>query len=108
MAVNKVVYNGTTLIDLTEDTITNKSLMTDTTALGADGSKLTSADPVVVMQMNSRTADMYIPNAIGHVEGRTLILLKKSPMSDSNFEIEQETNNSDNESNSEEENNGDN
>lgn len=38
---NKVVYNGTTLIDLTADTVTADSLIFGVTAHGADGAPIT-------------------------------------------------------------------
>lgn len=37
MEVNKVVYNGNTLIDLTSDTVTADKLLLNSTAHGADG-----------------------------------------------------------------------
>lgn len=40
MPVNKVVYDGNTLIDLTEDTVTAASMVTGSTAHAADGSLL--------------------------------------------------------------------
>ncbi len=41
MAVNKVVYNGTTLIDLTGDTVTEDTLLVGTTAHDASGKQIT-------------------------------------------------------------------
>lgn len=43
--VSKVISNGETLIDLTEDTITAKELLEGTTAHIADGSIITGAMP---------------------------------------------------------------
>ena len=37
MAVSKVIYGGTTLIDLTTDTVTADKLLTGITAHGKDG-----------------------------------------------------------------------
>lgn len=37
MAVSKVVYGGTTLIDLTADTVTKEKVLSGYTAHGADG-----------------------------------------------------------------------
>lgn len=42
---NKVVYNGTTLIDLTEDTVTASTLMQGYTAHAADGSTIVGTVP---------------------------------------------------------------
>lgn len=41
MAISKVVYGGTTLIDLTSDTITKDKLLTGVTAHGKDGEPIT-------------------------------------------------------------------
>lgn len=41
MAISKVVYGGTTLIDLTSDTITEDKLLTGVTAHGKDGEPIT-------------------------------------------------------------------
>lgn len=41
MAVNKVVYDGTTLIDLTGDTVTEDTLLVGTTAHDASGKQIT-------------------------------------------------------------------
>lgn len=43
--VNKVVYNGVTLIDLTADTVTAATLMQGYTAHAADGSTIVGAVP---------------------------------------------------------------
>ena len=40
MAINKVVYNKKTLIDLTEDTVSEETLIAGTTAHAADGEKI--------------------------------------------------------------------
>ena len=42
---NKVVYNGTTLIDLTADTVTADTLMQGYTAHAADGSTIVGTVP---------------------------------------------------------------
>ena len=41
MAINKIVYGGRTLIDLTSDTVTADKLLKDTTAHGKDGVSIT-------------------------------------------------------------------
>lgn len=43
MAKNKVIYNGETLIDLTNDTVTADSLLEGYTAHGADGQLINGA-----------------------------------------------------------------
>lgn len=41
MAISKVVYGGTTLIDLTADTVAASTLVSGTTAHKADGASVT-------------------------------------------------------------------
>lgn len=41
MAVNKVIYNGETLVDLTDDTVTEDSLLNGISAHSADGQVIT-------------------------------------------------------------------
>lgn len=43
--VNKVIANGNTLIDLTEDTVMPAFMLADTTAHGADGAPITGTIP---------------------------------------------------------------
>lgn len=43
--VNKVVVNGETLIDISEDTVTAAVLLEGTTAHGADGMPISGAIP---------------------------------------------------------------
>ena len=68
MAVNKVVYNGSTLIDLTDDTVTAASMISGATAHASDGSILNgtlvinkyytgSADPPASLGSNG---DLYL------------------------------------------------
>lgn len=45
MAVNKVVYGTTVLVDLTEDTVTAATLMQGYTAHAADGSTIVGTVP---------------------------------------------------------------
>lgn len=40
MATNKVIYSGRTLIDLTEDTVTEETLLRGYTAHKADGTRI--------------------------------------------------------------------
>ena len=48
MAINKVVYNGSVLIDLTEDTVSAASLMAGLTAHDKSGTKITGTASVSV------------------------------------------------------------
>lgn len=43
MAFSKIILNGTTLMDVTQDTVTAGSLKTGTTATAADGTKVVGA-----------------------------------------------------------------
>lgn len=43
--VNKVIANGETLIDLTQDTVTAEMMLEGATAHGADGSQISGAIP---------------------------------------------------------------
>ena len=47
MAVNKVVYNGRTLVDLTEDTVSAENTLSGVIGHGADGKAFTGAIPKV-------------------------------------------------------------
>ena len=47
MAVNKIIYNGETLVDLTSDTVTADDLAAGVTATGADGKPLVGLLPKV-------------------------------------------------------------
>ena len=59
MAVNKVIYDGRTLVDLTSDTVTANDLAEGITATGADG------NPVVgVMQKCEIATNSEIDNAL--------------------------------------------
>ena len=79
MAVNKVIYGDTTLIDLTEDTVDSYSLLTNKVVYGSMGNVVTQADPVVCYEYSSRNAELIIKNNdIGRVEGTNLILLKET------------------------------
>lgn len=49
MAVNKIIYHGETLVDLTSDTVTADDLAADVTATGADGKPLVGLLPKVTI-----------------------------------------------------------
>lgn len=49
MAVNKIIYNGETLVDLTSDTVTADDLTAGVTATGADGKPVVGLLPKVTI-----------------------------------------------------------
>lgn len=49
MAVNKIIYNGETLVDLTSDTVTADDLAAGVTATGADGKPVIGLLPKVTI-----------------------------------------------------------
>ena len=55
MAVNKVVYDNNTLIDLTNDTVTPQTLAAGTTAHAADGSVITGVAPTTAVLYTAQT-----------------------------------------------------
>ena len=59
MAVNKVVYGGNTLVDLTGDTVTANDLAEGITATGANGDKV-----VGVMTKGEIATNSEIDNAL--------------------------------------------
>ena len=54
MAINKVVYGGTTLIDLTGDTVASEKMLQGITAHAASGSVITGS-------ISSKPAQTYTP-----------------------------------------------
>lgn len=55
MAVNKVVYDNNTLIDLTNDTVTPQTLASGTTAHAADGTVITGVAPTTAVLYTAQT-----------------------------------------------------
>lgn len=55
MAVNKVVYDNNTLIDLTNDTVTPQTLAAGATAHAADGSVITGVAPTTAVLYTAQT-----------------------------------------------------
>ena len=55
MAINKVVYGGTTLVDLTGDTVASNKMLQGATAHGADGSVISGIIP-------SKSTQTYTPS----------------------------------------------
>lgn len=82
MAVNKVVYNGNTLIDLTGDTVTANTLLNGVTAHDKSGAQITgtfsfttetktvtpTASSQTVTPTNADALSEVIVNAIPYVE----------------------------------------
>lgn len=56
MAISKVVYGDTTLIDISEDTITAQALLSGITAHGSNGESITGT----IVSLSSNT---YTPSA---------------------------------------------
>lgn len=55
MAVNKIIYNGETLVDLTSDTVTADDLAAGVTATGADGKSVVGLLPKVTIDTELST-----------------------------------------------------
>ena len=55
MAISKVVYGNTTLVDLTNDTVASEKMLQGITAHGADGSVISGIIP-------SKSAQTYTPS----------------------------------------------
>lgn len=55
MAVNKIIYNGETLVDLTSDTVTADDLAAGVTATGADGKPVIGLLPKVTIDTELST-----------------------------------------------------
>ena len=55
MAINQVVFDGNTLIDLTNDTVTPQTLASGTTAHAADGSVITGVAPTTAVLYTAQT-----------------------------------------------------
>lgn len=45
MAINKVIFNNTTLVDITSDTVSSSSLLSNITATASDGNKISGSYP---------------------------------------------------------------
>ena len=60
MAVNKVVYGDTTLVDLTEDTVTPETLAKGVTAHAADGSLIVGVMELTVERIEKLSTDTAV------------------------------------------------
>ncbi len=52
MAINKVIYNNVTIIDLTNDTVTPEKLYSGTTAHSANGAVITGTASISYDEVN--------------------------------------------------------
>lgn len=65
MAVNKVIYDGATLVDLTGDTVTADNLAAGVKATGADGKPITGLLPKVTIDAElSSTSTNPVQNKV--------------------------------------------
>ena len=59
MAINKVEYNGKTLIDLTNDTVTDNTLIAGATAHSANGEQIVGAfDPTIYLEKTGNASNV--------------------------------------------------
>ena len=82
MAVNKVIYGGNTLVDLTGDTVTANDLAEGITATGANGDKV-----VGVMTKGEIATNSEIDNALnlagtGTIPGGDSVTVKTLTVTD--------------------------
>lgn len=70
MEVNKVVYGGNTLIDLTNDTVTADKLLKGTKAHNAAGAQIEGTAGAYVDENNI----LYIPSSQATVSGEVLTI----------------------------------
>lgn len=71
MAVNKVVYGTTVLVDLTADTVTSANLMSGITAHAKDGSAITGSLDVTYVETVTAT-----PTAVSGKNGYIFVKLE--------------------------------
>ena len=74
MTVNKVVYNGKTLIDLTGDTVTPESLAEGVTAHTASGSIIQGTAPISQMTSHINNQNIHVPEVTASDVGKLLIV----------------------------------
>ena len=92
MAFSKVILNGTTIMDVTGDTVTAGSMLSGTTAHGANGQQVTGtytdSTYLITVSYNSQT-DMWEPNqtfsdiSTAYYDGKALALEYANPSSTS-------------------------
>jgi len=73
--INKVVYNGNTLIDLTNDTLTDASQVADgETAHLKSGKKVTGTGSQPSVLVVEGRAYLTLPSSMARVDGTNLII----------------------------------
>ena len=79
MAVNKVTYGGTTLIDLTSDTVTADKLASGVTAHDKSGAKITGSMPLngsISKTLDTSTKSYTVPE--GYTDGGTVNIVTET------------------------------
>lgn len=81
MAVNKIVYDGRTLIDLTQDTVTSDALLPGKTAHAADGTIITGTlfleDTVIVpIPLEDSEGNLILDSNGEPIDGRFIFVRK--------------------------------
>ena len=76
MAVNKVIFGGATVIDLTSDTVTEDKLVSGATAHNAKGERITGRARITASDDGNGnvTITMVIGRAVQSVEGLFLVI----------------------------------
>jgi len=78
---NKVVYDGDTLIDLTEDTVTTDTLLSGTTAHDRSGAPIRGTYTAPVTSVNGQTGDVaLVASDVGALPSSTAIPSKTSDL----------------------------
>jgi len=73
--INKVVYNGNTLIDLTNDTLTKETLIGETTkAFLPSGELVNGSDLGALVVVNNKYVKLILSTSMARVEGTKLII----------------------------------
>lgn len=74
MAINKVVYAGNTLLDLTSDTVTADMLMDGKQVYQSNGTFVTGVLKEAEVLVINRTGQLILSPAMARVNGTNLIL----------------------------------
>lgn len=69
MGVNKVIYNGSTLVDLTDLTVSPAALLSGFTARNAAGNKITGTAAVSSTHDGAGNVTAYFPGAAAVDDG---------------------------------------
>lgn len=77
MAVNKVIYNGNTLIDLTSDTVVASAIVGNKKAFRADGVQVTGQEMAgATVYQYGQKGYLFIPETMASVSGTNLTILQ--------------------------------